>query len=900
MTRTKQRTAVGLLAVLAVVAAALLAVFGLPYGASNPEAFAHLYTAPNGNQTHLHIDADITNGTRPCAPIDATATVAVDSVHYVGVCLETYVGKTVNSFELHIRYTGDPDVVPPTTINSSPTELPEPVWDPGDPEADPPIPPGWVWSCPVADSHCLDVNPDANDGADHVNWAKLGTGWDCTALGLLLPRGEDPATPNVADAVIVCNAANVGPDRDLAIDPGLLATIEFTATGVGVDTIDFGTIDATNLTGVFDPRLGGGTARCSTKVAADQVGCFGATITKAIAPDIEVTKTCDDQVLVGGTITCDIHVENIGDGPATNVAFVDGEVPAPASLDFSAYTILPSDPGCTLVPGLYLACPLGLMAPGDSFDITVDATAAGACESHNVNGAQATVTAGLADEDPDNNTATAEIHEFCPDITVTKLNVSGGGSVPASGWGMDLYNTADCTGTFVHGTTGVDGTVNFPNVGNATTPLPKTYCVKETLLSSAWGRKDCTTGADIADPTQAVVVDGVDKVETIDFCNALLVATEAYDKGASAEPATVSLPAGGSATVTVSEVVYVVEGGPSPTIVHSWNATAHGNVTAAWVTGPNPLVFSTGPYNNGDEFTVSKNITVTCTGAGGGYVDLALQVGAANNPPVSPAQIIVNCETGGQTKSPASANLWLCEGVNCRNIDGPLQGRGQLVIAENVSGITGDPLGAGAFEFQIKFDHKIFDIVVTETNWLWSTPGRIKPAGACAMTIINESDIRFACVSEGTANGPTASGTIANLLVTPDPDMKYRLTPGQNNGVVRTILDENCEMANILGDPIAGSLPGGMMPACGDSTITVRILEGDLNLDCAVNVIDEQAISFRYGSSFGNLLYDPWYDLEPALKDYDIDIKDLQKVFGRDGSNCSAPIPAQAPQAPPR
>ena len=67
----------------------------------------------------------------------------------------------------------------------------------------------------------------------------------------------------------------------------------------------------------------------------------------------------------------------------------------------------------------------------------------------------------------------------------------------------------------------------------------------------------------------------------------------------------------------------------------------------------------------------------------------------------------------------------------------------------------------------------------------------------------------------------------------------------------------------------------------------MRILEGDLNLDCAVNVLDEQAISFRYGATFGNLLYDPWYDLEPALKDYDIDIKDLQKVWGREGSTCS-------------
>ncbi|HXF51246.1 MAG TPA: hypothetical protein VNM43_06160, partial [Dehalococcoidia bacterium] len=50
-----------------------------------------------------------------------------------------------------------------------------------------------------------------------------------------------------------------------------------------------------------------------------------------------------------------------------------------------------------------------------------------------------------------------------------------------------------------------------------------------------------------------------------------------------------------------------------------------------------------------------------------------------------------------------------------------------------------------------------------------------------------------------------------------------------------------------------------------------------------------------------NLLYDPFFDLEPSLKDFDIDIKDVQKVFGRNGSTCQAPIPSnQTPQpAPP-
>ena len=72
-----------------------------------------------------------------------------------------------------------------------------------------------------------------------------------------------------------------------------------------------------------------------------------------------------------------------------------------------------------------------------------------------------------------------------------------------------------------------------------------------------------------------------------------------------------------------------------------------------------------------------------------------------------------------------------------------------------------------------------------------------------------------------------------------------------------------------------------------------------MNLDCQVNVQDEALIAYRYGSTFGGTLYAQWYDLEPALHDLDIDIKDLQKVFGRDGSTCQQPLPPQPPAPPP-
>jgi len=228
-----------------------------------------------------------------------------------------------------------------------------------------------------------------------------------------------------------------------------------------------------------------------------------------------------------------------------------------------------------------------------------------------------------------------------------------------------------------------------------------------------------------------------------------------------------------------------------------------------------------------------------------------------------------------------------------------------LTVYELVSNAGNDPDGVGAYEFQLKFDHKIFDITIEDSSWLSNEGARVVD---CTMTIISENDIRFGCVSSGPVPGQMDDGTAAIITVCPEPDLVNRLTPGQDNGLFEILLDENCELADVLGDPLRipigslapGVLPGGILEVCSDMSITVRILEADLNLDCVVDVLDEQAIAFRYGAFFGNLLYDPWYDLEPWNKDFDIDIKDLQKVFGRDGSTCAVPIPPQDPlPAPP-
>lgn len=216
------------------------------------------------------------------------------------------------------------------------------------------------------------------------------------------------------------------------------------------------------------------------------------------------------------------------------------------------------------------------------------------------------------------------------------------------------------------------------------------------------------------------------------------------------------------------------------------------------------------------------------------------------------------------------------------------------------------PEGLGAFEFQLKFDHKVFDITITTpctngvdddadtvvdeaTECTWNNGRNVN----CSMTIISENDIRFGCVTTGTGLGlPQAAGQVgAVITVTPEADLVFRIRPGKDNGVVRRLLDENCEVADIFGDifPVTNA---GLTPDCTDIDITVRRLEGDLDTDCDVDVLDSQRIAFRYGSFFGQLLYDTFYDMEPFVTpDFDIDIKDLQFVFGRIGSNCDAPIP---------
>jgi hypothetical protein len=232
-------------------------------------------------------------------------------------------------------------------------------------------------------------------------------------------------------------------------------------------------------------------------------------------------------------------------------------------------------------------------------------------------------------------------------------------------------------------------------------------------------------------------------------------------------------------------------------------------------------------------------------------------------------------------KSPVNANLWLCRDAAACNAEG----EGQLVLTEEVANI---PAGVhvGSFQFLVYYTRDIVQVSVAEGPFLGSTGRQTH----CWLEE-TENRLRFGCASTGSEPGPTGSGVLAYLTVKPNPSITIRPTLG--NGIwVRFVNDRSeAKLGDELGETIA-------VEEVGNATVLVRSLEGDLNYDCGVNVIDEQAVSGRYGTHLGTWPYQSFYDLEPVLPDSDIDVKDLQFVFGRDGSTCEEPLPPQPEDTP--
>ncbi len=201
----------------------------------------------------------------------------------------------------------------------------------------------------------------------------------------------------------------------------------------------------------------------------------------------------------------------------------------------------------------------------------------------------------------------------------------------------------------------------------------------------------------------------------------------------------------------------------------------------------------------------------------------------------------------------------------------------------------------GAFEFEVRYDTKLVCIEIQPGT---AAAGMICTIDDSATTPTLEGIARIGCVTPGKdvfPNTQTPAGRLlATLIIRPQPELYSQLRANQDNGITVQLLDQGCELADLQGHPI-------ILHSCDDADVTIRFLEGDIDGDCQVGVFDTQSIAFRWGATKGALLYNTRQDLEPSGQvagDGDIDINDLQFVYGRFGSTCISPWPAQLPVNP--
>jgi len=207
----------------------------------------------------------------------------------------------------------------------------------------------------------------------------------------------------------------------------------------------------------------------------------------------------------------------------------------------------------------------------------------------------------------------------------------------------------------------------------------------------------------------------------------------------------------------------------------------------------------------------------------------------------------------------------------------------------------------GAFEFDVNYDQKKVCIDL-EPGAAW-TPGSApdNPAKGSVICIVEDSEskpqlegvARMGCVTVGKGIGIDELLPLATVSVHPQPEVYSQAKPNQDNGVTVQINNTNCD----VGDEQGHAIP---LFSCDDADITFRYLEGDVYPDCVIDAVDAQAIAFRWGASKGSLVYRDFMNLEPSgtQADNDIDINDLQFVFGRFNSTCAAPHPVQDPVNP--
>ena len=234
---------------------------------------------------------------------------------------------------------------------------------------------------------------------------------------------------------------------------------------------------------------------------------------------------------------------------------------------------------------------------------------------------------------------------------------------------------------------------------------------------------------------------------------------------------------------------------------------------------------------------------------------------------------------------------------SCLSTKGSTANVGELAEKLSADIVTADPKDPSsfqqlaAFEFEVHYDNKKVCVDINEgPDWV--------AAGAVCIIEDDQPDskpqlegvARIGCVTIGKGHGIDELDVLATVDIYPQPDLYSEMKPNQDNGVVVQINNVNCDLSDEQGHAIP-------IFSCDDADITLRFLEGDVVPDCVVDAMDAQAMGFRWGVRKGSLLYDDWFNLEPSSQqqDNDIDINDFQFVFGRFGSTCKDPHPAQGP-----
>jgi len=714
----------------------------------------------------------------------------------------------------------------------------------------------------------LDANPDFI--------VTTGSGWDCSSSGNLYPKcGE-----TVGVASITCGSLTPGtPTGNWAI-----AEITWTADNAGTDTLSFGT------TALYD-TAGGEIVKC----ANTPENCLGATIEKSppvpTATATALPSECDIGAVAPGIVA------KVAGTPVAALTMKVGDPPTKVDLTASfqnngRVTALAPEAVCS-----FARVVTAQIGTGDTYtDSRVDPTQLGVrVEPY--------------------GSLTSPYGDVC-------LMCNPYVHPPSSGW-----TTARCVqdgqGIGSYYPTPAPGGPTYPNWDYI--PIPCDEAPNPSGYPVSIFDESCEDGIDqqAADP----VVDPPDpSKDTCDWGGFSLSCTPPAEP----DPRCVDVPLIG--LVPFYRAVLAPHVGTS--LVErevKVECRARGTfplVLAAGVGKTSTSVMPPGPYmapshdpnaTNDTTFTI---VTVTCTKG---------------------PEMVKDCNTATESIDD-SCNLWLMDpnfpgkmlpeqlpAADDNGCVNAVEGKGCLAVdvwlksADDEDDLNdSDTLKEclGAWEHQVRYDHKIIKFLNDLAPLVNCDTGAADPAGVpwlecegrlissvvgdppvivneCLTTVMSENWIIEGCVSKDGPDdlmqvGPCGDGIIEQMLIIPQyNDLVYRsaFRPTKDNGVVTNIVDDNCEITDIYAEPMADTLPGGLTPICGDLHITVRMLEGDIDLDCDVDVVDDQALAFRYGARWGMQIYDLWYDLEPKYSDDDIDIKDLQFVFGRNYSTCQAPIP---------